>query len=333
MHDSEQLAMNRLFVTAFLLGACSSPTSSVPSGPTYPLDATVSVEAATTLSPEPTPRYLEQEASAPTASVPQDAGINEAPMITLEWSGPIAPGYEGNTCVILGATATTEKWLTAWHATLELLHHANLWFVPPDTAVDPNSVAAWCNAPAGPQKAFIFDASQPDLRAAVPTGGSIRIPANSIWRIDLHQLNTSSDPGTAVFHLELALQDARRGLEVFPGALGTQHISVPPASTKTLTWTCPIPADATILWMSSHSHSHTTLLTASANGAEVYRSTAWSEPAQEAFLPPLSTKSVSWSSTIVNDGTTTLTCGPSRDNNEMSGIYLMTLGERIWCTQ
>jgi hypothetical protein len=68
-----------------------------------------------------------------------------------------------------------------------------------------------------------------------------------------------------------------------------------------------------------------------ADGVEVYRSTNWQDPLVEIFDPPIMPAKVSWTSTIRNTLPTALSFGPSRDKNEMSGVYLMTLGAREWC--
>lgn len=298
--------------------------------------AALSVEAGDRRSPSSAPDATPAPSSPPEAGRPvptADAGepssadaTDGATTQVLEWKARIAPGFEGQGCAVAGPKTSRVQWLTAWHVTRSLVHHVNLWLAQP--GVD---LTKWCLNPLG--GTYIFDASQPDFRAIAPAGGAIRIPAGVVPVLDIHEINTGTEPGDSSVHVDLSLEDEQPGPEVFPGSLNAANFAVQAGATTTLTWSCPVPAGVTVAWVSSHTHSFTTLFTLKADSTEVYRSTTWSEPPQKAFDPPLAPKTMSWSSTITNTTAGLLRFGTSRDHNEMSSAYLMTLGARVSCTK
>lgn len=244
------------------------------------------------------------------------------------YSASLEPGFEGGACVGVSAPTLEEEWIDAWHVTLAFAHHVNVWFVAPPGNIDTfcGSVASF--AKEGP--AFIIDAARAESSEHAPSGGAIRIPSGSRYAFDVHTLNTTTETATSEITVDLELVPPST-VEIYPGTLNALNFSVPASSDATLSFSCEISPDVQLAWMSSHTHGFTSAISAEADGAEVYRSTTWRDPVVRTFEPPLAPKRITWTSEIRNTLPTLLTFGPSRDKNEMSTIYLMTLGAREWC--
>jgi hypothetical protein len=268
--------------------------------------------------------------SADTAAKPRPARATPSTHRELTYTAPADAGFEGFACVGVSEPTEREEWIGSWHATLEFAHHVNLWYIAPPTSVDTFCESVATFAKDGP--AFVLDSAQPDSVASVPAGGAIRIPAGSRYAFDLHVLNTTTDSVTSNITVDLNLVPPSP-VEVFPGTLTAENFSIDPMSQKTLSWSCDIPSDVRIAWMSSHTHGFTQSIAVEADGQEVYRSTNWSDPLARVFDPPITPGTLRWESDIVNNLPTTLEYGPSRDKNEMSDILVMTLGAREWCVQ
>ena len=262
---------------------------------------------------------------APTTPTAEDAGPPPSPQPRqLDWSSPtpINPGVETAWCGAVGAPEARERWLTAWHVKLAYAHHTNLWFLPAGT-----DVTKWCASHDASN--LVFDVSQPELTTTPP--GAIRIPAGSVMAVDVHELNTSDAPQTVNVHMDLSVVDEQPGPELFPGMLEAEIFSVPAGATQTLTWSCAIPQGAQIVWMSSHCHKHTDRFTIAADGVQVFESLNWADPAQKTFSPPITPKTVSWSSHIVNNTPVALPWGSTVATSEMSNVWLYTLGVQVKC--
>lgn len=260
-------------------------------------------------------------------SRPQTLPPSGAPR-RLTYSASVDPGFEGGGRGGVSDPIPAEEWISGWHATLSFAHHVNVWFVAPPLSVDTfcQSVGTFANQ----GRTFVLDAAKAQTDERVPAGGAIRVPAGSRYAFDVHTLNTSPEAATSEITVDLETA-ASSPLEVFPGILNAESFSVPPSSEAALTFSCEMSPRVQVVWMSTHSHRFTSSMAVQADGIEVYRSTNWQDPLVEIFGPPIMPAKVSWTSTIRNTLPTALSFGPSRDKNEMSGVYLMTLGAREWC--
>ena len=244
----------------------------------------------------------------------------------LNWTTTVAPGVEKLIYTVAGPAFTEEKWITAWHSKIKFAHHVNFWIVPAGRSL-PVGIVSSENLTG---YVFVFDASQSEYSSAAPAGGAIRVPAGAT-PFDVHELNTTSDVATLTVDVELNLSDRQPGPEIFSTYLNATNFSVPADTMQTLSWSCPFPDGASIVWLCSHTHAMTTLFTILADGAEVYRSETWAEPVQKVITPPLSPKTIGWTTTIVNKTPSPVKYGYHRDTDEMSAVYLMTTGKAVTC--
>jgi hypothetical protein len=140
--------------------------------------------------------------------------------------------------------------------------------------------------------------------------------------IDSHYINSGSSPiqGTVKITMFVA-----------PQGLVTQHagvlqfiqmgFSIPPTGQPyTITSSCPVGQDMSLLWADSHMHQRATHFEATSGGMTLYQTDVWSDPPAAAFSPPLQLKAnanVTWSCTYVNDTSGPLTFGESALTNAM----------------
>ncbi|HVW26181.1 MAG TPA: hypothetical protein VHC69_12480 [Polyangiaceae bacterium] len=177
--------------------------------------------------------------------------------------------------------------------------------------------------------ALIHAAGSPHAETDYPDGMATKIKGSTGLRIQLHYINTTSDPIVGYATTKMSpvadvstikdwvaeLYFNRYSLTVIPG-------------TSTVTTNCVIPnyyGPITLIGGGTHMHSRGTLETAmSSTGAQLAHDTTWDEPPPITYNPPVVLNpgdSITWACTYNNTTGMTLTFGESVQTNEMC-IYL-----------
>jgi len=173
-----------------------------------------------------------------------------------------------------------------------------------------------------------YGAQQPDLVIRYPEGVAAKVPGNKGIRLQAHYLNATQSPIDAVVTVTLHVAPSgtvKQQAGVF--FMINLDVTTPPQSTRTVTDSCPIPFDATLIYATGHMHQHGTNFTASTNGVTFYQTSDWAQAPTATLQPPIHVsagQSVTWSCTFNNMTNQPLIFGESAQTNEMciiSGQY------------
>ncbi len=161
----------------------------------------------------------------------------------------------------------------------------------------------------------------PDDQLAFPAGVAATIPSSTGIRLQSHYLNVTGEKITA--HVEVTFHLAEPGtITDHAGVLFMvqQQISVPPMSTKTISYDCNVPVDMKVMKASSHMHKHGVAFHSTVAGETLFDTTDWEEPTPALFAPPRELSAgqpLHFECTFQNDTPNTLTFGESAATNEM----------------
>jgi hypothetical protein len=174
-------------------------------------------------------------------------------------------------------------------------HHLAI-FVPPGTVggpaapVDSVGCVGIGGAFVSPILAFV---QRPDQRITFPPGVGLRIEPGQRLLLNAHWLNGGAAPVTV--DVAANFRAARPGTvrhHARSVQLGALRIDVPPHGTAETTAEWPVPFPMNVVWLSSHSHKHTTsasveLLRGGVSAGEELRTTSYAEPAVRRYDTPL----------------------------------------------
>jgi hypothetical protein len=169
---------------------------------------------------------------------------------------------------------------------------------------------------------FTFGAQSLKATQEYPAGIGAAIPAGMGFTVDSHYINSGSSPIQGAVKITMFV--ARPGLV-------TQHagvlqfiltsFSIPPTGQPyTITGSCPVGQDMSLLWANAHMHRRATHFVAASGGTTLYQTDAWSDSPAAAFSPPLQLKAnanITWACTYINDTSGPLTFGESALTNAM----------------
>lgn len=175
---------------------------------------------------------------------------------------------------------------------------------------------------------FVHASQTPVQDAVYPEGVGRFLPATDGLRLQVHYLNTGTEPLSVKATLSIRYVDAEEVTYKAGGVfLNNLGLKVPPGkSTATKSW--ELTSDIKLLVAVSHMHRHALDFTSStSDGTKIYESTDWDGPKPADFDPPMELAtgtSITWSCTFQNDTSETLGFGESAAKNEMcifNGIY------------
>jgi hypothetical protein len=167
-----------------------------------------------------------------------------------------------------------------------------------------------------------YGATSAEARIPYPAGIGAFIAGTQGLRFQAHYINTTSQPLTANVHLDVHL--------AVPGTVtqhaGTLFISnttfdVPAGQMQTITKTCRIPRDLTMVTATGHIHNHTIDFQAMAGTQMIYHITDVSQSNTITLNPQVALAAgevITLSSLIMNDTSMDLHYGPSATRDEMS---------------
>jgi hypothetical protein len=271
--------------------------------------------------------------------VPEPTEVSAAYVLELD-PVTVEPGTEGTICVDADGP-TTDMAIAGWRAETAGSHHVNLFvrtsgtpFQTPTPCTNASSMGDMVFGVVGKHVDIELNGAPEyrDVRMTIPAA------AHLIWEI--HYLNTTSASLEAKAHVEFALASgAGRMINRFIFN-GGKNMNIPAGVSRTLSFSCPgRDAETSVLYASSHSHSHNELVTLGFGGAEIYQSTDWESPAQAYFdstrtgdlVVPAGT-SASWSCTIRNTLSVPITFGNSVQKGEMCIASGFILGQPWNCS-
>lgn len=166
-----------------------------------------------------------------------------------------------------------------------------------------------------------YSTQLPDDAVEFPPGVAVLVNPSTGLRMQSHYLNVTGGDLTAnvsiTFHLaESGTVTAHAGV-LF---VVEPQIFVPPNQTAVVQHDCSIPFDMNLTKGASHMHKHGTSFEATIDGAVVYQTTTWDEPAPALWDPPKAVKGgdpLHFACSFKNDSSSPLTFGESAESNEM----------------
>ena len=170
---------------------------------------------------------------------------------------------------------------------------------------------------------MLFGSQSPTSQMVYPTGVAALVKGTQGFHMQMHYLNatqspimaqvsisfTKSTPGTIMQHAGVFFLNNASGIMVDAG------------KTVDVTASYSFKTPVNIIFATEHTHKFTENFKASIGGTQVYQSTAWDNPPNMQFAPPLAVNNgtqVSWTCTIHNTNPSgVLYFGESAQTNDM----------------
>ena len=219
--------------------------------------------------------------------------VSEAPEPLALTFGPYAvqSGEEQDFCEYFELEGDAPTYVTRLHQeNLGRTHHAFLY----KTTLDTPPGKGPC--PDAAQKLFestpLYAATAGQAPSEMPEGVAMVLEAGQKMFLNIHLLNVTGEALSEEVTLTLDRGDPGRSwIPVGFFEFTTTDIHVPPHAEASAGNSCVFGADVSVVSITSHSHSRSTLVTANlwdgaGPGEEVYRSTSWAEPAVTFFEDP-----------------------------------------------
>jgi hypothetical protein len=259
--------------------------------------------------------------------------------LRLEFDSFVAPsGKEGLKCQSFANPSGEPIDVVLWTAELDQTGHHMLAFLVDGGEDTPlHDCAGVDNA-----SSLVFQSQTSGISTLeYPAGTAVRIGAEQTLQVQIHWLNTSSDP--VEVHNALELQLAAPG--TVGRELGELHfdnfdIHVPIGEEMTTTQSCTIDRDIDLVWMTSHMHGRGIGFEARVGDDLVYQTEHWDDPPTGVWSPLVHVNAgdeISFSCSYRNNTDHELEFGPSLEHDEMCvlvGAYLPADGgpaERVTC--
>lgn len=201
----------------------------------------------------------------------------------------------------------------------------------------------------GHVRGVVYAAQDPEGTFSFPDGVGMTFEPGAVMLMQSHYLNTSSEALEARIDVSLELTDPV-SVEEEAGVLFyyNPQIAVPPMGDASATLHCPVPADVSLAFVSSHMHKRGTFFEATTDdeaanellGGTLYETEEWAEPVPRVFdgatSPMLRAGStISYTCDFANPDPFTVVQGPSADTNEMCmfvGMYWPKQDDNFeWC--
>jgi hypothetical protein len=225
-------------------------------------------------------------------TLPEYRGEAPAPIELTFGPYEVAPGEELDFCEYFEIDSDQTSYVTRLaQENLGKAHHAFLYSTsldkPPGRGECPNVVEKLTLSKA------LYAATALQGPSEMPTGVAMELEPRQKMFLNIHLLNTGSEPVTDTVTLKLDRGDPL--VEWTPVGfleLTTTQIDIPAQGTATAGNTCKFDRDISVLELTSHSHSRTESVTANLwdgvdeakVGEEIYRNTSWVEPAVLRFI-------------------------------------------------
>lgn len=211
-----------------------------------------------------------------------------------------------------------------------LVYQTSLEEMPADgDALVPCDESAWMTIVRG----VAYAAQSAEGEIVLPEGVSQRFAAGEVLLVQTHYLNSGNEALSARVDFDLHLTT----VEAAPTEAGVLFffnpiIHVPPNGAASAELSCPIPADANLIFAASHMHKQGTRFRADIEGAaadrKLYETSEWAEPLplelDESSGKLQAGDRIRYACDFQNTGAQTITAGPSAATDEMCmfiGMY------------
>lgn len=216
-------------------------------------------------------------------------------------------------------------------------HHLHLFYGASDASRNLASCSGFEFHP------LLHAAQTPDAVSQYPAGMAAKLQGSQGVRLQVHYLNTTSNPLNVDANVKLTTVDAstvtKWVAQLYFNRVG---LSVPPGPSVSVTTTCTIPqtyGPIGLLGGVSHMHRRATHFVASTStGVNLYETDQWDEPVPNEYNPPVALNpgdKITWTCTYNNNTGQTLTFGDSASVNEMciftGRFYSSPTGQDMEC--
>jgi hypothetical protein len=241
----------------------------------------------------------------------------------------IQPSEELVDCIFTKTPNKADIYVNEYHARLRPGTHHMITYIEPGDRAD-STAPEECRQ--GAEFTFLVGATTltTDITAGGPDsapeykGSALKIPATSQAAIQLHYLNTTSEPILKEGWINVLYADTVT-LEVNPITwLGGIGMAVPPRSKQTIIaggGTCTVSQDLNIITLVGHAHAHTTQISTyiqragSSDKQLIYRTYDWHEPGF-----------INYNSVTINDAPDPV----AKTMGGISGILVAKPGDQLW---
>lgn len=216
-------------------------------------------------------------------------------------------------------------------------HHMNLFY---GTNGDTSRTLKPCSG--SEFHPIIHAAGRPHVETTYQSDTAAKLLGTSGVRMQVHFLSMSSQTLTVGVHAKLTAVDPSM-IDKWVSDLyfSNQYLQVPPASSRTISTTCAIPADfGTIGLLGGDSHMHQQgahFVASTSTGAMLVDTTLWADPPPVAYAPPIMLNAgdaITWTCTYDNTSASTITFGKSDTNEEcvyVARFYSSPTGTGLEC--
>lgn len=233
----------------------------------------------------------------------------------------VQPGEEGLRCQTFANPARADAAVRAFTADLDRGgHHMLVWRLDgaSDTPLQP------CGQDPGYQNLLFQSQRAGADRVEFPSSAVAALPAAAGLYVQIHFLNTGSEPVTIANRLVLELDAGDGAAPLSPLFFDNLDIRVPAGSTGTaVEKSCPVDRDADLVWLTSHMHSHGLEFTIRAGDQLLYRTDTADGPPMQVFDPPVHLAAgteVTYACTYRGEQDRDITFGPSLADDAMCSM-------------
>jgi len=199
-------------------------------------------------------------------------------------------------------------------------HHLHLYNLTEGTS---RTIA---DCPGSDFHALLYATGRPTDQMAYPAGMATKIRGATGLRIQIHFLNTGSDPAEGKASIKMIPTADPSTITNWVASLyfNRVYLQVPPGQGQTVSTSCSIPSaygQIGLVRGVSHMHSRGVHFVATTStGTQLIDDTTWDEPPPHVYDPPIMLNpgdSINWTCTYNNPTNNTFTFGDSAATNEM----------------
>jgi hypothetical protein len=256
------------------------------------------------------------------AAVACDTADSGADTVTLALDPfVVQPGEEGLRCQTFANPVGGDAAIRAFAADLDRGgHHLLVWRQDgaTDTPLGP------CGQDPGYENLLFQSQRAGNARVELPPDAVASIPSSAGLYVQIHYLNSGSEPVTIANRLSLELAGDGEAAALSALFFDNLSIRVPAGSTGTvIEKSCPIDRDADLVWVSSHMHSHGLDFTIRSGDELIYRTDTADGPPMQVFDPPVHLargSEVTYACTYRGEPDRDITFGPSLADDAMCSM-------------
>jgi len=219
-------------------------------------------------------------------------------------------------------------------------HHMILYFMQKQS--QPDGTLAECSTfgggSVGSIPVFAYATQEPESNEPLPDGVGVALTANQPVMVNMHYFNITDQPITASVKIDVhtyAPEVTFTPAHAF--VTFATDINIPPNAAGAAGGTCPTPAGANFIFLSTHSHRYTTEAQVRDGSDVVVDTTDWAHAKIEKWLAPpyrqFASGSLTYHSDYYNSTSAPVTVGESALTNEMcmAAGYFFPADHDVYC--